>query len=412
MSMSPSPANCHVFQDGEDWLVFAPASGLLLRTNRSKAAEFERCASQTEGPSASLMSREKDFGWSDVDTILISCGNRCRLRCRYCLSNDDGPDIAPDPEFCRLALREILSGSNEEGRIKVGFLGIGEPTIPWNHFADCVSAVEEVATELVRPVEMGLTTDGQMEGAERSWLCAKMQSIEVSLDGPPAVQNRQRPRKDGRDSYHHPAALITEGLARGKGVIIRTTITGETVGQMAEFVNFFADAFGKRIKVVFTAMMDLEGAPGGFAPPEPDIFIKNLGTALDHATARHVQVGHCVVSLEALILDATREANRTVCLLPNRTVARHSEPFWLDDARKFSSSVFARYEPRLGRLTVDGRRHRESFNGVLPSRCRTCACAAACAGHPSSWGWDEAHPGDDECEVRRGVMLEILRRAV
>jgi hypothetical protein len=239
-----------------------------------------------------------------------------------------------------------------------------------------------------------------------------MHHIEVSLDGPPAVQNLQRPRKDGRDAYHHPAELIAEALATGKEVRIRTTVTGETVQQMPQFVDFFADAFGERVKVVFTAMMHLEAAPGGLTPPEPDLFARNFGSALDRASARGVLVGHCVVSVEALVLDVTREANRTVYLLPNRTVARHCEPFWLEDARDFPSSVFARYEPKLGRLAVDETKYRESFYGVVPLRCETCACVAACAGHPSSWGWNEAHAGDRECEVRRGVMLEILKRAV
>ena len=409
--MSATPANCHVFQDGEDWLVFAPASRLVLRTNRSKAAEFERCIDQTESPGVGMLSAEREFTWSDVDRILIACGNRCRLRCRYCLSSDGGPVITPDAEFCRSALKEILGGTEKTG-VLVGFLAMGEPTIPWERFTDCVSAVQEVGNELGHPLGMSITTDGQLERSERSWLCDRMQRIDVSLDGPAAVQNLQRPRKDGGESYHRPAELIAEALAAGVEVRIRTTVTGETVQQMPQFVDFFADAFGERIRVMFAAMMELEAAPGGFNSPEPDLFARNFGAALDRGRARGVHVGHCVVSIETLVLDAGREVNRTVCLLPNRTVARHYEPFWLGDARNFSSSVFARFEHPLGCLVVDERKHQESFHGVLPPRCHTCACVAACAGYPSSWGWNEVHPGDHECEVRRGVMREILRRAV
>ena len=410
--MSATVANCHVFQDQEDWLVFAPASQLLLRTNRSKAAEFECYAGRTENPIAKVAFSEREFGWSDVDTILIACGNRCRLQCRYCLSSDGGPDIVPDGEFCKLALREILGASDKTGMLTVGFLGVGEPTIPWSRFTDCVSSVQEAVKEFGRRLDMSICTDGQMGEPERAWLCGRMQHIDVSLDGPPSVQNLQRPRKDGRESYAHPAKLIAEALAAGKEARIRATITGETVRQMPQFVDFFADAFGQRIKVVFSAMMELEAAPGGCSSPEPDLFGKCFGAALERGKARGVQVRHSVVSMESLLLDAAREANRVICLLPNRTVARHCEPFWLDDARNFSSSVFARFEPLSGRLALDGRRHRESLHGVLPPRCRTCACVAACAGHPSSWGWNEARPGDGECEVRRGVMLEILKRAV
>jgi len=412
--MSIASSQCHVFSDGDDRIVFIPEKGLLMRTDAAKAAELEQCAGLACDIDAQSWTykRASVMPLQSIDTIIVTCGNQCRLQCRYCLSCDDGPEVVPDAEFYRLALAQILESTTERKSVKVGFLGVGEPTAQWQPFIDTVTAVEAVAREVGIPVHMSVCTDGQLSAKERNWLCEKMHRIDVSLDGSPDIQNRQRPRKDGCDSFVQPAALIREANAAGREVYIRTTVTEATVQHMTYFVDYFAEMFGKRVSIVFNAMTQLGNMQEGCSAPAPAFFVENFGYALDRACAIGVNVVHPVISVDTLLVDPYAAIDRMVCLLPNQMIARHSEPYWLKDAANNSSSVFGCVNRLNQRLNIDEDAFRNSIEGVFPQHCRSCVCVGACVSHPSSWGWNASHPGDRDCSIHTGLTMEVLKRLV
>ena len=399
---------CHVFADGEDFIVFLPDERLLMRTNAAKAREFQACASDKSFAQESGMPPRR-LNWAHVDRVVVMCGNQCRLNCRYCLPNHETPLVAPDSSFCGQALRAILERAASSGPLTVGFLGIGEPTVPWQAFTESVCEVEAAASAFCRPLQLTLCTDGQLSASRRRWLCERIHLIDVSLDGPPLIHNRQRPRKDGMDAFTEPAMLIREACAAGRQVRVRTTVTAATVQMMPALVQYFCDLFGNQITIVFAAMTEV-GRPGDYCvAPEPHQFAKCFGLALDRGVECGVDVIHPAIGMTALLSDPYDEANRLVCLLPDHTIARHNEPFWSLEARRCKSSVFGRFTDHL---ELDEDAFFQSLDGMYPPRCRTCACAGGCAGHPSSWGWDPDNPGDADCDIHRHVLAEMLRRLV
>jgi len=77
--------NCLVFPDRQDWIVFAPLSGLLMRTNAAMAERFRTFVDTGERPGESApptaVPETEDFAPSYVT---ISCTNQCSNGCVYC----------------------------------------------------------------------------------------------------------------------------------------------------------------------------------------------------------------------------------------------------------------------------------------------------------------------------------------
>lgn len=198
---------------------------------------------------------------SGIERVCISVNSVCNLKCTYCyffLKPDHlpGPDALTSEEI-GVILRQCQRYSvrpEADKRIKVNFVGSGEPLISW---AAIRTAIERLNDEVPdHRLRFYTVTNGLLL---RPALVAEMKALKlspsVSLDGPAWLHDRTRLRHNGRGS--HADVMRGIGYLREGGipVAINTTLGRDIVDNLEGYFDFIAEhGFDK---VIFDRLVDV-----------------------------------------------------------------------------------------------------------------------------------------------------------
>lgn len=399
---------CLVFPDGAEWIVFAPASRLVLRTDARAAARFRNLPDGS--PPAELP--ERTFAPTQIS---ITVTNACAQCCVYCYGSPAHHNHAVlDLDFCRCGADLVAGHAAAADRpLSAVFHGVGEPTFDWPCFSGCVAAVEAAAARAGVPAHLDLCTGGQVEPWQAAHIASHFSRVQVSIDGPADIQNRQRPRRDGRDALVRPLALARTVRAAGKRVAVKATVTSASVERLDELVELVASELGPvRLDLGMMFAPPWVHAAEAAAPEWTD-FVAGFGRALDRGAALGVEVGHPTISWQTLAAPPELPVATHFCLAPPDIVTA-----FFDIPREGAApprlGAYGRFDRARGEIVLDDARRRELERSQALPECMACGCRAACLGQGGVKGRmpSDVRPLGPVCQARLGVLKELLRRAV
>jgi sulfatase maturation enzyme AslB (radical SAM superfamily) len=168
----------------------------------------------------------------------------CNLRCVYC-QNERGflAGAALDEELITAGAMLVAENCHRLGRTFYAvFHGGGEPLLDRRRVAGTVAVINRVAIEQGVPCFRYVATNGVLSTEDAVWLARHFDLVGLSCDGPPDIQDRQRPRRDGGTTAG--AVERTARVLRQEGTHfhVRTTITSATVRRQAEIVEYLCRA--------------------------------------------------------------------------------------------------------------------------------------------------------------------------
>jgi len=404
-----------VFQDRDDWIVFAPVSGYIFRTDQTTAERFGHFIDEGRPEHARQEQPEPEdsrFAPTDV-TAYIS--NGCPQACHYCYGKPLHSNAARiDEGFFKAGVDLAAANAAEKSSIlHVTFHGAGEPTLHWQLFQDCVTAARATAERHGVPSTLSLSTGGQLSPDQVAWTARNLDEISISLDGPRAIQNRQRPRKDGKNSLEQPLALARAVLADGKTPFVKVTVTNKSVDEMATMIKFFAQELG-RVCVVFDMMFDVPWRSSDeFSPPHWAQFVDEFGRALDCGEKLGVEVQHAQVSVSAACAAEDSGPRQHFALVAPDVVAAFHDVF-AELGETPVLGTYGGYCRETGSIWFDHQKRVSMESTPLEFACQACPCVHACHGTGAAKARiDITEPGkDDTCRMKVGVLKELLRRAV
>ena len=179
------------------------------------------------------------------ECLTLYMNNECNLRCVYCHT-----DPSPRPverlelEAITAAAQVVAEHCRRKGRpLYVVFHGGGEPTLHRQRVAMAMKQLEAVANAHGVGLFRYVATNGVMTEQKARWLARCFDLVGLSCDGPPDIQNSQRPRWDGGDTSHlveRTAHILRE---EGRRFQVRTTITRATLDRQAEIVDYVCRQF-------------------------------------------------------------------------------------------------------------------------------------------------------------------------
>jgi uncharacterized protein len=212
-------------------------------------------------------------GQTNIGLILT---RRCNLQCKYCVAHTDRVQEDIQKDTIVNSLKWILK-IRQPREIVVKLSG-GEPTQNWQ----AIGWVLEELDSFKGKKTLIIGTNGVMEKKQLDFLVNSNFLFHISLDGPPSINDYNRPLKNGRSSTKYTLKTIRYLAASGVPFKVRTIITSKTVRKMAELVEYFS---GEGIRnVSFGTMGSCEFANrNNFLPPEPKEFITSYKDALDKA---------------------------------------------------------------------------------------------------------------------------------
>ena len=207
-------------------------------------------------------------------SVSLEVTNACNLACIYCYARA-GEKRARMPESTAFAaLENALGGA---GAIHLTFFG-GEPTLNLPLIKRCVEFVEDSGIK----TKFHISTNCTAGDSALEYLVGKNFSFNASCDGPPAVQDAQRPVKGGGQSSPLAESTIKKLARAGSLFKVHSTITSLNVSKMPDAVKYFAGLGAEFIQFepVHVTGRALES---GVKRPEASAFVENFGRALDAA---------------------------------------------------------------------------------------------------------------------------------
>lgn len=239
-------------QDIDDSVLFY-APGYLALIDRTQSSDFEESLSDQNhiqgSVSADLLShagtayqlREDLHSRTFNPTCLtLYLNNECNLNCIYCYS-------APSSKFGpRLSIEVIRSAAELVAKncqahsetFTLVFHGGGEPSLNWKLAEQALDAIETITDSYDLAMFRYIATNGVMTKGKAAWLASRFDLIGISCDGPEEFQSRHKPLIGGGSSTPFIERTVRVIHDSEKPLIIRTTITPETINHQEEIASY------------------------------------------------------------------------------------------------------------------------------------------------------------------------------
>ncbi|MFA5107196.1 MAG: radical SAM protein [Patescibacteria group bacterium] len=183
--------------------------------------------------------RAPDGRFPRCDLVL---NNFCNLRCIYCHANSGTQQRRemPFPIACQ-AIDQVAKDAKELGlsHFDVTLTGGGEPLLSLRLVRKIVAYCRQKESETGLRCKLAIVSNGCFSSKLRRFIVDNFTNISISIDGPPMIQNKQRPLADGRPSFNIVAANIDALSGVGTiGIGFRMTVSAESVNDLEDNVLF------------------------------------------------------------------------------------------------------------------------------------------------------------------------------
>ena len=435
-SRPASPGDLFVIKSGEDrYVLYAPLRRAVAAVNGAAANVVSRYVTEggaslgSEGAALiqaleaqGLLAAQTDaapvfpanYKFSPIEVTLFPT-SRCNLRCRYCYADAGRRSIEMPWEIARAAIDVVAENAGLLGSRKftVGFHGGGEPTMAWDLMRQAAEHAHARSDQSGLDLELFSATNGLLNEEQRQYIAARFSSVTVSLDGPPDVQDFNRPRASGGGSFEGVRKTLDYFNEVGFPFWIRATVTASTVGRMAEAVEYLHAQFAVKELHMEPAWHCGRCVTTGEEAPSHQDFVANFGRAQAAGRRLGVNVRYSGSRLDMLTSKFCAAPGDGFSVLPEGVATSCFEVTDLDDPR---AGIFhyGRYDPQTKSFTFDQERLR-ALRGLsvehLPF-CGDCFCKWHCAGDCLAKVFGDSgsteHHGSSRCELNRALTLGAI----
>ena len=353
------------------------------------------------------------------ECLNLQLGYACNLACPYCYSRSRsaGPlsEGKRPPQFneafvacAAKVVADCCVGLGKPFHFVVQ--GRGEPTMQWEHLCQLVGIARRVARGHGLTWFGHATTNGQCSEPQLAWLAEHFQSIALSCDGPPELQNVQRPRRDGGRSSSNVERAARFLARSGSEVEVRATVVPSGIVHIAELVEYVGRVLGiskLRVEPAFRF------SDQGFRPELVEDYAREFQRAGQRAAVLGMELSFsgvrlnelhgpfCEVARNALRLFTDGRAVNCVCeghgsLVQESTIGRYDA---VSDTFRVDQEAAAHWK----QLALD-----------IPHNCRDCFnqfhCERTCP-EICPWSGPPSAAGDFRCLLQQRLAREWIWRA-
>jgi uncharacterized protein len=344
------------------------------------------------------------------DTAILFPTTRCSLRCVYCYAAaGDGPVREMPLAVARAAIDTVVAAVLENGgeELSLGFHGGGEPSLHPELIIGAADHARRAAERHGLSIRLHGAFNG-MASPERGvgrYILDHFSEISLSCDGPPSVQDTQRPTVGGGPSSPAVIRTMTALDRRETAYGVRMTVTEESVDGLAEAVAWIIDHHLPRRIQVEPVFYQGRARRDGFRPVPRDRFVRELVHARATGKSAGVEVFYSGARLDVLTRRFCQAPCRALVVTPDGDVTACFE-------------VHGRSHPAADRLIVgryDGSGGFSIDRAALAARinrtadripeCKGCFCKWHCAGDCAT-----REPGgdSDRCRLNRELIIHQL----
>lgn len=354
---------------------------------------------------------EEPFLPTDV-TIFLSCD--CNLACKYCYGDggERKTSISADIAFAAIDLVFDNAKKVKSNQVHVNYHGGGEPTLAIELMEELTAYTRKRGKEENFETHLGLTTNGVWSEKVFSWIVDNIDNLNISFDGTEAIQNFQRPLRDGGASYPHLEKTLKGLDAAEKEYCLRGTITQYSQNHIAEIAQFICDNFRPKIIQLEPMFESQRASRTTSLAPESQLFINGMMQAeeicrkaqveLKFSGLRFPQMSNVFCSIGRSNFAVTAEGNVTACFEVLQPDDHRSEIFFYGS---YNGKSFTFDSSKIEYL--------RDISELIPKACKECFVKFHCSGDCRGKGYYSSidhsqYQGAGRCDIIRGLIKNKL----
>lgn len=191
---------------------------------------------QTEKESDAVGSEHRNVARPFTHLTLFPT-HACNLACTYCYARGGDRPTSMSWRIAQAAFDFLFDQlPDEQELVALSFHGGGEPTLAFPFIKDVVAEFHRCCEKRDRRHHVSMVTNGTFGPDVLDWIIEEDIGVNFSLDGPPLVQDKQRPFRNGGGSY----SVVIENIKRlqkaGREITVRATVTAGSLAHMDELV--------------------------------------------------------------------------------------------------------------------------------------------------------------------------------
>ncbi|MBF0383782.1 MAG: radical SAM protein [Magnetococcales bacterium] len=169
--------------------------------------------------------------------LTIYLNDSCNMGCVYCYPGDYKENVRViSKEFALAGIDYFIKNKKGPTQLdRVRFYALGEPTLEMGLIKDLYYYAKSVAEE---DISFELQSNGTFTNDDAEWIGNHIDTVWISLDGPPEIHDAQRPLSSGgvsSDLILNNIKVISHGIS---SIGMRPTITNLSIDRMAEILEF------------------------------------------------------------------------------------------------------------------------------------------------------------------------------
>jgi uncharacterized protein len=432
-------SECHTFAvsiDGQDRLVaYFPLKSLVLQVNDQAVEILSR---MKLGPVSAANGDELEFlssleaikvvnGPPDIvpdaprpdcprpiATILLMA-NKCNLRCEYCYANSGAEGSLMSLDIAKAAVDTVVRNALDTGAnyIKVEFHGGGEPTLNWEALTETIEYGRGRCNDHGIHLQSVLCTNGVMPEQRARWVGQNIDIVTVSIDGPPEVQDRQRPMAGGQPSFDRVARTIDILRSLGKNYAFRTTVTADSVHSLPRSFELLASRFRPSTFCVEPLYLCGRCETTRCSRPAAHDFIRAICECMDRSAVLQVPVAYSGGKLNSLDSRFCGTAGNNFAVTAEGDVTSCVEVSCRTDPRS-QVFMYGSYDRVAGTFRFDEERYRRLVSLRVQDfgACVDCLARWHCSGDCLAKAPDVdqiTHKRNQyRCEINRAVTVHQI----
>jgi len=357
-----------------------------------------------ENPEAFYPKRSKK---DSRNTITIFLTTKCNLRCKYCYASGGENPYDIDFGFVKTALNRL-----DKQNCNIAFHGGGEPFQAFGF----MKKIADYARLKFKKVSLSVSTNGMLTDEKIDWIIDNFNGINLSADGPPLIQDVQRPLVGNKPSSNLLENTLKkfDDLNWSKNLGARSTISSFSVKKSEEIVDYFHE-FGI-VNLHFEPLFETGRAiKTKISAPDINDYVNNFLAALELAESYGMNLRCTLLPIEKKFAFCGASGSNFSLTTDGFVSACHEAPCGATGPKIF---IYGQYDKKKKKIVINQKRL-----GFLKTRtiykmksCQNCIAKWGCAGGCLIKCFQKTgslfKPDKEYCDMAKRILESYIRYRV
>jgi uncharacterized protein len=345
-----------------------------------------------------------------IERICISVNTVCNLGCDYCYFFHPENRVEKEKALQPNEILQILENArnyhldyNFDKKIKINFVGSGEPLLHWRNIRDAVQAFNDTYPEQQSVKFYTVTNATLVTPIIARELKALNIVPSVSVDGPKAVHDKHRVDHKGIGTFDRVIKGINLLHEVGFEIAINTTLTRDLLESLDSYVDFIRE-YGFR-KVIFDRLVDTPDTVIAISYAEYYEFLQTIRDKFIAAGLADVEIGN----LEAYKRNFAGKPDKVCTMFGGSCGAGSNFVIYMGREVYPCGRMFGKQQWLLGSINDNIADFTQRMEKHWPERsdCKACSVAKDCVRdclleyHTENYSCD---PRKDFLRTMKGVL--------